>query len=322
MFVFVMLVAGSRTAEACSCMMSNNCGALAASDAVFEATVDRIDDGTSRTRAASGAEIIYLGGDRTIVLKDVRAYRGTAPATIVTGSGGGDCGYPFVAGKRYLIQAYRQPDGRFSTGICGFTRPVEGNAALIDYLKSFDGPATQTRLIGSIRTVSAWKTYEREFAPVAGKRVTIIGPRTLTVTTDVNGEFVVFNLPPGTYRVEPDIRQSRGYRPVAFTWQPTDAYACEEADFIEPPDGRVSGTILDENGKPVPNAFLYLRPADQPDAARRGEAGMGMSTDDEGRFEFEDLPPGSYTVGIAPDLKQITLGLGEHLDVGPLRQRR
>lgn len=57
----------------------------------------------------------------------MRIYRGDLPKQFVieTGLGGGDCGYPFVNGKSYLVDAWLDEAGNLTTGICGATRPLE-----------------------------------------------------------------------------------------------------------------------------------------------------------------------------------------------------
>jgi hypothetical protein len=39
-------------------------------------------------------------------------------ATVFTGQGGGDCGYKFEVGQRYLVYAYRYKDADLGTNIC------------------------------------------------------------------------------------------------------------------------------------------------------------------------------------------------------------
>ena len=306
-------------AQACSCAMSKSCGALAKSDAVFAATVEKIEYGGSG-KTTSGQEI--FGGERIVTLRDVIAYRGEAPTTIRTGSGAGDCGYDFKPGTRYIVDGYRAPDGNIKTGICSMTRPIAGNEALLDYVNSFSGPPTERRIIGTIHMSSAWKTYEHERVPVVNRRVTISGPQEFTVTTGADGQFEVLNLPPGTYRVSADIRRTDWYRDEEFTWTPGDEYACAEVNFLETPDGRVSGVIVDDDDQPIGEAFIYLRPADQFAVETRHEGGLGQSADGNGRFLFADLPPGKYHIGDAPYRKTITLGLGESVDVGKIRRPR
>jgi hypothetical protein len=157
-----------------------------------------------------------------------------------------------------------------STGICSMTRPLAGNELLLDYVKSLNGSPSQRRIIGRINTISTRSTQERDWRPVANRRVVISGPQDFTVTTGADGQFVVLNLPPGKYRVSADIRRPSWYRDEEFTWTPTDEYACAEVNFIETPDGKVSGVIVDDDGKPIAGAFIYLRPADPDDPDGRG----------------------------------------------------
>jgi hypothetical protein len=105
-----------RAADACTCVMAT-CGDLAKADAVFEATIVSIEDsvGVVGTAGAASATFINGGGSRIVKLKDVRSWRGEAPSVLFTGQGGGDCGYDFQAGERYLIEASRSSDGQFST---------------------------------------------------------------------------------------------------------------------------------------------------------------------------------------------------------------
>ena len=41
---------------------------------------------------------------------------------VVTGGGGGDCGYPFQAGMDYVVYAFKNAEGRLETTICSRTR--------------------------------------------------------------------------------------------------------------------------------------------------------------------------------------------------------
>jgi hypothetical protein len=47
--------------------------------------------------------------------------------TIQTGGGGGDCGYRFEIGERYLVYAYGSAES-LSTNICQRTRPLSASA--------------------------------------------------------------------------------------------------------------------------------------------------------------------------------------------------
>ncbi|NIA14132.1 MAG: hypothetical protein GWP08_08625, partial [Nitrospiraceae bacterium] len=88
------------------------------------------------------------------------------------------------------------------------------------------------------------------------------------------------------------------------------------------PPTKVSGQVLDEHGRPVPECKVQLTAQRNPDEdpgldvtsfmeELTGAAGGGQSTDDYGFFEFENPDPGDYTI----TAKSKTAGTGEH---GPI----
>ena len=52
----------------------------------------------------------------------------------MTGLGGGDCGYGFRAGERYLVYAISRPGGLWLTSICSGTSPIEDAATALRFL--------------------------------------------------------------------------------------------------------------------------------------------------------------------------------------------
>jgi hypothetical protein len=54
---------------------------------------------------------------------------------ILTGYGGGDCGYQFQVGIEYVIYAYKNSAGRLETGICTRTRPLAEAAEDVKYIR-------------------------------------------------------------------------------------------------------------------------------------------------------------------------------------------
>lgn len=104
----------------CSCMRPEEPGAAReGAAAVFLGTVVR-----------DSVVTVTTSGDpypthRVVTLAVDAGWKG-APADTVhlaTGLGGGDCGYGFVEGGRYVVFAYGEPD-HLSTGICTLTRPA------------------------------------------------------------------------------------------------------------------------------------------------------------------------------------------------------
>jgi hypothetical protein len=67
--------------------------------------------------------------------------------TVFTGLGGGDCGYKFEIGQRYLVYAYESDNANFGTNICQRTASFSEAAADLKVLgkgKSRDGRSPKT----------------------------------------------------------------------------------------------------------------------------------------------------------------------------------
>ena len=117
-FVWTVIAAvelfGGGLAEACVCVMAT-CGNLTSAASVIEATVESIES-VSEPAAMPGdaaSATFGVGDSKRVRLREVRAWRGSeAPTLLMTGEGGGDCGYEdFRPGVRYLIETSRGPGG-------------------------------------------------------------------------------------------------------------------------------------------------------------------------------------------------------------------
>jgi hypothetical protein len=62
----------------------------------------------------------------------------TSEATVLTGIGSGDCGFPFVADSSYLIYADRSREGELSTNICHRTKDEAAAESEIAILNEID----------------------------------------------------------------------------------------------------------------------------------------------------------------------------------------
>jgi hypothetical protein len=247
----VLAAVGVRAADGCTCLMAS-CGDLARADAVFEATVASIEPspGVVSTGNAASATFINGGGMRLVRLKDVRGWRGEAPNVVYTGQGGGDCGYDFRAGERYLIEASRSSDGRFSTGICSLIREIKYAAPLIEYLKALKQSPAQTRVMGTVTRVTGWAPYENALTPITGAQVTLRGPKQVTMATDGRGNFLATGLPEGMYDVIVQV-DGKAVAPEP-QWSQfllgRDGMKCEELSIQVPATGGVKGQVIGRVG--------------------------------------------------------------------------
>ena len=126
----LVLGAAVERASACTCVgRYPACRAFGDSAAVFLGEVVAIAD-VSRTMDVGGRSLSYR--QKRVHFRVSEAFRGTTETEldVLTGVGDGDCGYPFVVGRRYVVFA-SDGSGAFSTGICQPTQmEAEAEATL------------------------------------------------------------------------------------------------------------------------------------------------------------------------------------------------
>src|SRR6185295_12203766 len=104
-------------AFACSCIGPGKpCQAYGAASAVFVGTVIAVRT-AERATPVNRDNIDWT--PRTFKFSVEQSFLGAGgrEAEVATGMGGGDCGYEFKVGERYLVYAYLWKD-RLTTGIC------------------------------------------------------------------------------------------------------------------------------------------------------------------------------------------------------------
>jgi hypothetical protein len=122
----------------CSCVGPRDVpSSVASADAVFTGRVVRV----RRTLVGWGAEHGPWGA-RRVTLRVDRAWKGVESRTVVvlTGLGGGDCGFPFRRGESYLVFAGERNGGSLGVGIC--SRTAELSRAAAD-LRELGEPSTR-----------------------------------------------------------------------------------------------------------------------------------------------------------------------------------
>jgi hypothetical protein len=117
--VLFCLYGGART-YACSCVPPRSPSEeFTKSDAVFSGKVVRIYE-TTRKEPEIGERV----SQHAVIFSVDRTWKGVNETHVVvyTGFSEAACGYPFEAGKEYLVYAYDDTD--WVTGICSLTKPL------------------------------------------------------------------------------------------------------------------------------------------------------------------------------------------------------
>jgi hypothetical protein len=299
---FVMLVAVTTDAAACSCEQPGPpCQNAFRVDAVFSGVVRRItaidEDGTPLAANESRFPRAYRVDFQ--ILDRFRGIEGNT-VTIFTAGNGAACGYSFAEGQSYLVYASRNLNNDLVAGICSRTRPIDQASDDLAFLRSISEPGNATARVSG--TVHHWQRelatgQPQDFGPVADARVILRGANaTYEATTDIRGSYEAGVLA-GQYviTVVPPAGFSERYltRPVELP----DPRACVVADFGVQFDGRIRGLIRRSSGEPAAGVLVDVIAAQ--DAGKTGYVhALHAKTDAEGQFEFVDVSPGRYAVGV------------------------
>lgn len=305
-----------REAEACSCIVSKQpCEAAWSSGPIFRGRVVSIDSTSVPAPRVEGHQL-RPWPMRRVTFAVAEQFRGdlTRPQiSVLTGTGGGDCGYDFREGEEYIVYTHepRQDESRegrpLETSICTRTRPSREADEDLAYLRSLTSPsnAPTGRIFGSVRLDDLPVESSRpEFPPQPGVsvRLTKAGAPRGTRTTGANGEFDFTGLEAGTYHL--DFAAADIYR-VSIMGQTGDArdvelrspHACVNVSASVHHDGHVLGRIVDASGAGVADVTVELgsaRRADDP----RNFLRVTAHTNADGSFEITGVPAGRFVLGL------------------------
>jgi len=301
--VFILLPVFTEGAHACSCMFGGMqpCQEYSEADAVFAGTVV----GISRVTIEDGN---YKHSQRLVRFSLEQGFRGIEGSfvEVVTGLGGGDCGYGFKQGGQYLVYARRNAqDKRLYTGICLRTRPLAEAAADLAFIRSLATAEPTGIIFGEVSKRNyEWKEGEDWRKAIAGAELTIEGETArYELKSDAEGAFRMEGLAPGAYKVKLKIptglAQLNSKNEFVETVEhevKVAARGCVQTGFFLNSDTRVSGYVIDAAARPVANLKLDMRGA--PSDPKNINTFLSAQTDAEGQFEFKLVPPGDYLLGV------------------------
>lgn len=288
---------GPRDASACWCLGPNPaCRAFWTSSAVFVGDVMSIEDlpATSPPEPFLSTRRVHLR------VRETFSGRPTSEVDVLTGRGGGDCGYPFAVGEAYVVSANARADGGLSTGICDLTKPLGEASTDLAYLRALPTlTETKARIFGK---AEMWDDDESGVTrprrtPYAGAKVVATGSTgRFAAVTATDGSFEI-RVPVGAYDVTAEVGAGQ-YGDVSYLVRPSvpDPRACAESNVSVHSDGHVSGRVLDTHGRPVAGLTVEAdaqAAIDRPFFSPRHRA----RTVADGTFAITKVPPGDYLIG-------------------------
>lgn len=247
------------------------------------------------------------------VLFEIRvseSFRGTEKVgdvvSIRTGFGGGDCGYQFKIGAKYLIDASKS-EGAFYTGICSLTAPIEKSEVEVRSLRRLAEGQRLPDLVGAL--MRGTETADGEnLTPLSGVTVEakgVGGGSSQTTATDAVGSFTFEKLFSGRYELILGIPSNvtaayTNFAMLKDDQEPSVLIEGKDADsaachilIVVKEGGSISGVVQSAGGGPVDgwvNADTVTRD-DKPWNTVRDAVPLP-----DGKFILRNLKPGRYSV--------------------------
>lgn len=290
LLVVVILLAGTRIADACSCASMPPCQRFWTADAVFTGVVTNVTWSEDKKQRLS---------QTTLVAE--RGFRGASGQVVLTGAFT-SCHYNFIVGQRYLVYAYRNADGTLGAGTCSGTKLLTDADEDLDYAEQLPPPGSGGRIFGRVRRIEQDlldRRNSRDKYP-AGVAITLrdSSGAALELRTDAQGDFEAVGLKPDKYSVSMDAPATARvyYHPTTIELKDR---ACVPVSVAYQADGRIAGRIVDANGLPAGKVSVSTFPSKFTAKKEYPEVSMQTKiTDVDGRYEIGPLPPGEYQIGV------------------------
>ena len=286
------IAASHSTTYACSCGPGDPPAAFNSARAVF---IGRVLDGSQQVKFEDpdGDSGILEAGQVRFAVEST--FKGVALSEItlaVDSNEGTSCGpYGLVRGDRYIVYAYatEKDPAVLLTGACTRTTRVDSPGAAEDlkFLGNLPPAGSGATIRGSV-----WADLRDEKAtPLPDVTITIrgSGDTRIATKTDIDGAFTVTGLRPGKYRVEPEFPPHYTSR-QKFEEVTVEDLGAVDVAFEATLDGLIRGRFVDVDGRGFDSAFLKVESS--------GLSSYGHSTEGDGRFEAEGLPPGEFVISV------------------------
>ena len=205
------------------------------------------------------------------------------------------------AGKTFLVYASNADD----LGILGLntaTKPLSEADRELDFLRGLNTSDPGARIFGKVSFIAKSvlkKDYEQPFTSAIVQIQPSEGEKKLRETrTDLEGRYEIEGLSPGQYRIGVVLPEGSNLYTDDNYLQVNDK-GCSKANLEVKTANKVSGKVLDMDGKPVAKVPLELIPDDYEKPAFDVYNGAEVtSSNEDGSFTFSNVPPGKYNLAI------------------------
>ena len=293
-------------ASACTCSTAppGKCPGLQADDVVFLGTVAEIEnlappslppDAPAGANTGSTVVVRYH-----FTINERFAGAETPEIDVFSGGDDGDCAFRFKKGEPYIVFTNKSEDGRLFATICSGTRPASEGRALIPQLRAMRNGQRVASVFGVLRRsdppLLAPSDDPDDPLPHIKLKLRSKDDRFAT-STGPDGVYTFYNVHAGEYIYTADL-------PARFEFTQKTLHgglppfripngACFEYNVNALPTGKIRGSVLGPDKKPLRLASVELYRADRYEDSQPGLWGFqGL----KGVFEFDHIGPGEYVL--------------------------
>ena len=303
------LLCTARDAHACSCGPKPTVlEAYEGSSAVIIAKITSVQKAEGAGDAAGYKDIVSA---KATVEKVYKGNLKVGEELTFAQGGGADCVWTFdeqSVGREslfYLWSKEKKPKVWVAFG-CGRSSGLQSANDDLLYLNKIDKVRGKTRISGTL-----W--FNSESGPSeGGRRIRIVGAnKTYEVKTDANGVYEIYDVPAGRYLIEPEVPSGWKVNGFYLHYAPSFAGGEEEKSPKRIPilledkkhagldlhfeiDNAIRGKVYDTSGKLMKGVCLKA-------VSPRADEKVGYHadcTEEDGAFEIDELPAGSYVLVI------------------------
>jgi hypothetical protein len=304
---FLLVLFGCPSVFACTCSKQppGTCPGLQPDDVVFIGTVTQIEvlapdaNATDTTNSAASQGATPITRYRFHI--DERfAGAGNPDIDIFSGGDDGDCGYNFRMGDQYIVFTQQETEGRLFATECNGTRPASEGRALIPQLRAMKAHQRVASVFGVLRRSDPplLEPSDDPEDPLPNIQLKLRSKDDrFASSTGPDGVYTFYDLHAGEYQYTADL-------PARFEFSqktlkgglppfriPTGA--CYEYNVNALPTGKIHGSVLGADGRPLKLASVELYRADRYEDSKPGLWGFQGGASSKG-FEFDHIGAGEY----------------------------
>jgi hypothetical protein len=297
--VLPILLLAPAQISACTCSKApaGTCPGLQQDDVVFVGTVTNVENVPSPVPDAANASDSQNAGSAPpateiapvtryhFKIDDKFAGPDAPEIDVFSGGDDGDCGYRFRKGDQYIVFTQQETEGRLFATICNGTRPASDGRALLPQLRAMRNHQRVASVFGVLRRsdppLLAPADDPDDPLPHIKLKLRSKDDRFAT-STGPDGVYSFYDVHAGEYHFSASLpaRMELTEKTLPGALPP-----------IKIPSGKIRGSVLGPDGKPLNLASVELYRAER---FKDTEPGLWGFQGSKGEFEFDHVGPGEY----------------------------